>query len=239
MTDESAAMGSDQAVGNPQDEGTPRDKRSRDRYGRERKPRGERNDSVAPQTDVVADAPIQEDSAPRKSYFTQAPETLDADNGGVSATNSGSAPQIAVATETNVPARAISPVAEPMITPAATAPAVRAPERVAPAPVADVAVASAPATLLATAIGMPAVASYSLPVDQLIGIAQESGLTWVNSNAEKIAAVQAAIAAEPKPVHVPRERPPVIALDDRPLVLVETRLDLRDISLPFEETQPG
>jgi hypothetical protein len=31
----------------------------------------------------------------------------------------------------------------------------------------------------------------------------------------------------------------VIALDDRPLVLVETRLDLRDISLPFEETQPG
>ena len=86
---------------------------------------------------------------------------------------------------------------------------------------------------------MPAVASYALPVDQLVGIAQESGLTWVNSNAEKIAAVQAAIAAEPKPVHVPRERPPVIALDDRPLVLVETRLDLRDISLPFEETQPG
>jgi ribonuclease E len=83
---------------------------------------------------------------------------------------------------------------------------------------------------------MPQVGTYVLPTDELAGIAQQSGLTWVNSDAEKIAAVQAVIAAEPKPVHVPRERPPVVTLDDRPLVLVETRLDLRDIKLPFEET---
>jgi ribonuclease E len=87
--------------------------------------------------------------------------------------------------------------------------------------------------------GMPPVGAYELPLDQLAGIAERSGLTWVNSDAEKIAAVQAAIAAEPKPAHVPRERPPVVALDDRPLVLVETKLDLRSVSLPFEETQPG
>jgi ribonuclease E len=56
----------------------------------------------------------------------------------------------------------------------------------------------------------------------------------VNSDADKVAAAQAAIAAEPKPVHVPRERPAPVALDDRPLILVETRRDLRDMKLPFE-----
>jgi ribonuclease E len=57
-------------------------------------------------------------------------------------------------------------------------------------------------------------------------VAQSSGLEWVNSNPERVAAVQAAIAAEPKPVHVPRERPPLVILDEGPLVLVETRKDL-------------
>ena len=40
-------------------------------------------------------------------------------------------------------------------------------------------------------------------------------------------------AAEPKAVHVPRIRPPVVALDEGPLVLVETRKDLSDMKLPF------
>ena len=72
----------------------------------------------------------------------------------------------------------------------------------------------------------------------LQGIATSAGLQWVNSDADKIAAVQAAIAAEPKPVHVPRERPPVVTLDEGPLVLVETRKDLAALTLPFErETQ--
>ena len=42
-----------------------------------------------------------------------------------------------------------------------------------------------------------------------------------------------AIAAEPKPVHVPRERPPVVQVDEGPLVLVETKRDLRNLQLPF------
>ena len=57
-------------------------------------------------------------------------------------------------------------------------------------------------------------------------VANSSGLEWVNSNPNSIAAVQAAIAAEQKPVHVPRERAPLVILDDGPLVLVETRRDL-------------
>lgn len=83
---------------------------------------------------------------------------------------------------------------------------------------------------------MPRVATYTLPLESLAQIAQDSGLQWVNSNAERVAAVAAAIAAEPKPVHVPRERPAPVALDERPLILVETRRDLRDLQLPFEQT---
>jgi ribonuclease E len=77
------------------------------------------------------------------------------------------------------------------------------------------------------------VAAYALPVASLQQVAEGSGLVWVNSDADKIAAVQAAIAAEPKPVHVPRERPPAVVLDEGPLVLVETRKDLKDMNLPF------
>ena len=64
-------------------------------------------------------------------------------------------------------------------------------------------------------------------------MASQSGLQWVNSDADKVAAVQAAIAAEPKPIHVPRERAPVVVLDEGPLVLVETRKDLSEMKLPF------
>jgi ribonuclease E len=75
---------------------------------------------------------------------------------------------------------------------------------------------------------------YVLPLAQLHQIAEGAGLQWVNSDAEKIAAVQAAIAAQPRPVHVPRERKPVVVVDEGPLVLVETRKDLSQMKLPFE-----
>lgn len=80
---------------------------------------------------------------------------------------------------------------------------------------------------------MPKVQRYTLPLGELQQIASGSGLEWVNSDADKVAAVQAAIAAEPKPVHAPRERPPVVVIDEGPLVLVETRKDLADMKLPF------
>jgi ribonuclease E len=85
--------------------------------------------------------------------------------------------------------------------------------------------------------GLPKVRKFDLPVDQLAQVAADSGLQWVNSDADKIAAVQAAIAAEPKPIRVPRERPPAVVIDEGPLVLVETRRDLRDMQLPFEQQQ--
>jgi ribonuclease E len=81
---------------------------------------------------------------------------------------------------------------------------------------------------------MPKVASYALPLADMAQVASGSGLEWVNSNADKIAAVQAQIAAEPKPVHIPRERPPAVVIDQSPLVLVETKRNLSDMTLPFE-----
>ena len=82
---------------------------------------------------------------------------------------------------------------------------------------------------------MPRVQPYVLPIVQMQEIAQSCGLQWVNSAADKVAAVQAAIAAEPRPVHVPRPRPAPVVIDEGPLVLVETRRDLRDLQLPFEQ----
>ena len=81
---------------------------------------------------------------------------------------------------------------------------------------------------------MPTVSAYQLPISDLLAVAEGSGLQWVNSNAEKVAAVQAAIAAEPKPVHVPRERAPLVVLDEGPLILVETKRDLRQMALPTD-----
>ncbi len=83
---------------------------------------------------------------------------------------------------------------------------------------------------------MPKVASYALPLDNLQQVAESSGLQWVNSDPSRISAVQAAIAAEPKPVHVPRERPAPVVVNEGPLILVETKRDLRNMVLPFEET---
>ncbi|MFN7444960.1 MAG: Rne/Rng family ribonuclease, partial [Curvibacter sp.] len=92
--------------------------------------------------------------------------------------------------------------------------------------------ATGPAPL---APGLPRVQPYALPLSELNAVASGSGLQWVNSDAGKIAAVQAAIAAEPKPIHVRRERPAPVVIDEGPLILVETRKDLRDMKLPFEE----
>jgi ribonuclease E len=84
---------------------------------------------------------------------------------------------------------------------------------------------------------MPAVTAFALPLETLQEIAAGSGLQWVNSDPARIAAVQAAIAAEPQPEHVPRERPAPVILDTGPLVLVETKRDLRNMTLPFEEAK--
>jgi ribonuclease E len=75
---------------------------------------------------------------------------------------------------------------------------------------------------------------FVLPLGDLQAIAEGAGLQWVNSDADKIAAAQAAIAAEPAPAPLGREPAPVVVLDEGPLILVETRKDLSQVKLPFE-----
>jgi len=90
---------------------------------------------------------------------------------------------------------------------------------------------------VAVAAPQAPVEKFVLPLDRLQAVAESAGLQWVNSDAEKIRAVQAAMAAEPKPAHVPRERKPPARVDEGPLVLVETRKDLTQFKLPFETAQ--
>ncbi len=61
-----------------------------------------------------------------------------------------------------------------------------------------------------------------------------AGLQWVQSDDVKVAAALDAIRNMPKPVHVPRQRKPLVVTDDGPLVLVETRKDLGATRLPFD-----
>lgn len=98
------------------------------------------------------------------------------------------------------------------------------------------AVAAAPVAPQAQAGSLPKVQAYDLPLQDLAQVAEGSGLQWVNSDAAKIAEAQAAIAAEVKPVPVPRERPARVVLQEAPLVLVETKRDLGSMPLPFEKS---
>jgi ribonuclease E len=156
-------------------------RRSRDRYGRDRGNRQERGERAAPQQQTE-----------------EAMQTSASDN---------------VEKATSVAAVSVAPVAN-------AAPAAM-PTQMPPPAVTGI---------------MPKVEGYTLPTESLQQVAQGSGLQWVNSNPDKIAAVQAAIAAELKPVHVPRERAAPVVVSTGPLVLVETRRDLRNMRLPFEET---
>ena len=213
-----------------EDQGAPerRERRSRDRYGRDRRARGERGprSSEGAEDQATADAPAAQQSADEPEQAGDAP-----------ARRSYFAPA-------STPAEPAAAPEAPVQAPAAPAPAPAAAPAPAPAPapavpaqpiaVAQPTAAPQPAAAAAAHTGMPRVQAYTLPLQSLQEVAQASGLQWVNSDADKVAAVQAAIAAEPQPIRVPRERPPLVVQDTGPLVLVETRRDLRELKLPFD-----
>ncbi len=146
------------------------------------------------------------------------------------ATEGADAQPLQIVVEPTAPAPAAASAPAPSIAVAVTPAATTAAPAAAPAK-------AAPTQTVA--LGMPKVSTYVLPTEQLQEIANGSGLQWINSNPDSISAAQAAIAAEPKPIHVPRERPAPVALDTRPLILVETRRDLRSMVLPFEQQNQG
>jgi ribonuclease E len=151
------------------------------------------------------------------------------EEGAVDAQEAAPAAEGSAAAETEAAAPVQSSLIEEAM--AGTAAPARAP---APAP-APVAVApAAPAVVAPAPVAAPVVAPFKLPMNDLQAIAEGAGLQWVNSDADKIAAVQAAIAAEPAPAPLGREPAAVVVVDEGPLVLVETRKDLSQVKLPFE-----
>ena len=200
-----------------------------------------------PQNDDTRRAPrAPRNRPPAEGGEGEAPAALRAE---ALPTESAVAPAVPAAASTPAFVPAAEPVAAPVAppvprpapapAPVAAAPApVAAPAPAAPAPVAAVpAPAPAPAAVAAAA-PKAAPAPFVLPVNDLARLAEGSGLQWVGSDATKIAAAQAAMAAEPAAVRVPRERPPVVAAEDSALVLVETKRDLRDVKLAFENAEP-
>ncbi len=186
-----------------------REKRSRDRYGRERN-RGERGDrgERAQRNDAPAD--LEHGAA-----STQPDAPLTAQTSPAEATPAASTLPIVVANQAEQTTTSLMPAAFiPVAAPAAVKPAVM-PE--------------------AAIRELPRVSAFVLPMDDLNQVAQSSGLQWVNSDADKIAAVQAAIAAEPKAVHAPRERSAPVVFNEGPLVLVETRRDLSQMPLQIDQ----
>jgi ribonuclease E len=181
-----------------------REKRSRDRYGRDRGPRADR---------------AEQDDRPERSV--PAVPALPEDSA-AEPRKSYFTPHVEASTMDTVAAAV--PIV-PDVFEATSLPAAPVTSKPVPEPVLAT---TAPIT------GMPKLQNFVLPLTELAEVAQSSGLSWVNSDAEKIAAVQAAIAAEPKGIHVPRERPAVVNIDTGSLILVETKRDLRNMTLPFE-----
>ena len=74
-----------------------------------------------------------------------------------------------------------------------------------------------------TTYSLPNVTPAPMPIDQLHAVLQQAGLSLVQTEPGKFSETQARLAAEPRPVRVPRERPQLPPLDEGPLIQVETR----------------
>jgi 16S rRNA processing protein RimM len=56
------------------------------------------------------------------------------------------------------------------------------------------------------------------------------------ARAREIATKEEADAMRGLKLHVPRERPPVVVMDEGPLILVETKRDLGQMPMPFDNS---
>jgi len=192
-----------------------RPRRSRDRYGRDRRERGDRNERQPRADESAVDVNQTGSTQGQIATSTDSATPLNA-------------PQYAPASTSAPSARTESFSVAPSTTPT-TAPST--PSFAA----SNASAAAAPSVPAPAARSMPKVLTFELPLPHLIDISHQAGLEWVNSDPAKVSTVQAAIAAEPKPVHVPRERPAAVIVEEGPLVLVETRKDLRNLNLPFDQ----
>ncbi|MGC9161978.1 MAG: Rne/Rng family ribonuclease [Thiomonas sp.] len=128
-----------------------------------------------------------------------------------------------------------APETLPALSPSAPSPAMPQPAH--PAAAAEIAPDATPPAPSPTALAVsPQSTAEVLPVEELQARVQAAGLVWVQSDPQAIRRAQEALAAQPAPIHVPRERKPVPKLDEGPLILVETVRTLPTLPLP-ENTQ--
>ncbi|HMS26526.1 MAG TPA: Rne/Rng family ribonuclease [Burkholderiaceae bacterium] len=205
------------------------ERRSRDRYGRERRERngdrnGERNGERTERQNGDEQTQLNNDATDAPAL--SAMPTADRGQSYFAVANGSTASSTGSSAGTTVETPAIDAMAEPQLK-------VQTAEKTAVTTKSEN--ASTSGKSIAT---MPAVADYTLPAAELAEVANNSGLQWVGSDAAKVAAAQAAIAAEAAaaPAHIPRERPAPMVIDSGPLIMVETKRDLRDMQLPFEKT---
>lgn len=195
----------DQGASNPAPEA--REKRSRDRYGRDRR---ERNSAPA---DSTPQAGTNTESSMDQSGHTSGSERHETQGYFEPRDAKPHAPELEKVSSTNAQDHRNAPRVDQH------APAVNATAHANEA--------------LASTESMPKVGHYDLPVQDLMAMTVSSNLQWIQSDAQKVALAQQAIKDTPKPVRVPRERPPAVVLDAGPLVLVETKKDLTQLKFPF------
>lgn len=200
----------DTAQGGPLSEGGRRGSRVRGPHRRRGRGRGEggpRHDGEAPL------AYVPNEAADEFAPVFVAPAAYEA-------APSDAVPQVAVP-QVAVPRVAVPPVAAPSDAVAVTAPVAFTPSAPAePISIKPQAAAAAPQVVHAR---LPLVRFAPMQLSELAPVLDRAGLILVQTEAQRLAAVQAAIRAEVRPARVPRERPVLPPLDEGPLVQVETR----------------
>lgn len=225
------------------------EKRTRDRYGRDRRNRQDR----AERAPLDSNAESPEENAVLAPAFVShedeihhAPEVITAPTPVVTTANNlfGSAPAVStveVKAHESVSQTETVQKAEPLVqvmTQVETQ--VKAPVAVSAPVIATASQAQEKSSVAEPAPVenpfLPSAQAYQLPIQDLNSIAANAGLVWVNSDAEKIASVQQKIAQELAnlPARTPRVRPAAVKISDEPLVLVETRRDLANVSFGFQ-----
>jgi ribonuclease E len=120
-------------------------------------------------------------------------------------------PVVAVTVDDATAAAASVPVAEAPVMHAVAAPAPEA----------------APVQTLAPVMVAPVIRPKVLDIGSLEAVVSSAGLQWVHTDQQRHANVQQEIASQPRAKRVPRERPQLPPLSDKPLQQVETRAEFR------------
>jgi ribonuclease E len=214
----------------------PRRRRSRDRYRRDRRDRDTGGDTATRSSNSFnehADAPppiLMADEA-----ATSGPPLIFQLQDAPAPSTSRRRPRAEVGPDASTSAAAAlmtDPAARPALE--AEAPSFH-PSAAQQADTANKGTVAPQATPQPTAVEMPTLKPYALPLNTLQEVATTAGLEWVHTDAEKTQQIQAAIAAQPTTPHVPREPKLAAPVDDSPLMLVETRKNLTEVKLPFDE----